>query len=52
MKDNYGYTLIELIVLIIGLGLVALISIKSASYAFKDNTEELYHENIYFATKI
>ncbi len=45
MKKN-GYTLIELLALIIGLGVVALISLKSASYAFVDNTEELYHENI------
>ena len=45
MKKN-GYTLMELIVLIVGLGLIALIGIKNASYAFTDNKDELYHESI------
>lgn len=41
MKKN-GYTLVELLVLIGVLGVVVFVVISQTSYAFKDNTEELY----------
>lgn len=44
MKKN-GYTLIELLVVIAILGVVAFVVISNTSYAFKDNTEEIYEEN-------
>lgn len=44
MKKN-GYTLIELLVIIGILGVVAFVVISNTSYAFKDNTEEIYEES-------
>lgn len=44
MKKN-GYTLIELLVVIGVLGVVAFIVISNTSYAFKDNTSEIYEES-------
>lgn len=44
MKKN-GYTLIELLVVIGVLGVVAFVVISNTSYAFKDNTEEIYEES-------
>lgn len=46
MKRN-GYTLIELLVVIAVMGLIAFITIRSASYALVDNTDELYQDDIY-----
>ncbi len=46
MKKN-GYTLIELLVLVVLMGVAAFITIKSVSYALVDNTNELYNESIY-----
>ncbi len=44
MKKN-GYTLIELLVVIGVLGIVAFVVISNTTYAFKDNTSEIYEEN-------
>lgn len=44
MKKN-GYTLIELLVVIGVLGIVAFVVISNTSYAFKDNTSEIYEES-------
>lgn len=44
MKKN-GYTLIELLVVIGVLGIVAFVVISNTSYAFKDNTPEIYEES-------
>lgn len=44
MKKN-GYTLIELLVVIGILGIVAFVVISNTTYAFKDNTSEIYEEN-------
>lgn len=38
MKNNRGYTVIELIVVIAVVGVFAFITINKASYAFSDNT--------------
>lgn len=45
MNKN-GYTLIELLVLIIGLGVVTLIILPKLSTAFYNNNEELYQESL------
>lgn len=39
MKNNKGYTVVELIVLIAVVGIFAFVAINKASYAFSDNVE-------------
>ena len=46
MKRN-GYTLVELLILVVGLGIAAFFTIKNVSYALVDNTNELYNDSIY-----
>ena len=46
MKKN-GYTLIELLVIIVVMGIIAFITIRGVSYALVDNTDELYQDDIY-----
>lgn len=46
MKKN-GYTMIELLVVILVLGLITVITLSTTSYAFKDNSNELYEQKVY-----
>ena len=46
MKKN-GYTLVELLVLVVAMGVAAFFTIRNVSYALVDNTNELYNESIY-----
>jgi len=45
MKKN-GYTVIDIIVLVLGLALVFAICLPKFSHAFETNTEEIYQSNI------
>lgn len=49
MKNNKGYTVIELIVVIAVVGVFAFVAINKASYAFSDNVEAekaLYEQKV------
>lgn len=41
MKNKDGYTIVELIIVIVVIGIFAFVTINKASYAFSDNTEVL-----------
>lgn len=43
MKKN-GYTMIELLVVIVVLGVITAITLSTTSYAFKDHSEEYYEQ--------
>lgn len=45
MKKN-GYTMIELLVVIVAMGLVTLVTLSATSYAFKDHSGEFYDEKV------
>lgn len=45
MKKN-GYTMVELLVVIIAMGVVTLATLSATSYAFKDHSGEFYDEKI------
>lgn len=45
MKKN-GYTMVELLVVIIAMGVVTLVTLSATSYAFKDHSGEFYDEKI------
>ncbi len=42
--NKKGYSIIELLILIIVTGIIASVLIIKSSYAFKDNSEELYKQ--------
>ena len=42
-----GYTLVELLILVIVMGVAAFFTIRSVSYALVDNTNELYNDSIH-----
>ena len=46
MKKN-GYTIIELLVIVILLGVASFITIRSVSHALVDNKEELYQDDVH-----
>ena len=46
MKKN-GYTLIELLIVVVVLGVVSFLTINKVSHSLVDNTDEIYKEDIY-----
>ena len=42
--NNKGYSIIELLILIVVTGIIASVLIIKSSYAFKDNSEQLYKQ--------
>ena len=46
MKKN-GYTIIELLVIVILLGVASFITIRGVSHALVDNKEELYQDDVH-----
>ena len=51
MKKN-GYTIPELLTVFAVLGLIVIITIATTSYAFKDNTQDLYETKIHGIEKV
>ena len=46
MKNNKGYTSLDIIIIVVVLGISALILIPRISLAFKDESEEIYQDQI------
>ena len=46
MRRKNGYTVIDILAVIVGLGLLTLFTIPKLSYAFLDNKDELYNESL------
>lgn len=50
MKKN-GYTIIELLIVIVVLGVITAVILTKTSYAFKDNKQEYYEQKISLALR-
>ena len=51
MKSK-GYTIVDILIVVVVLGVAALITLPNMSLAFKDNKEELYQNQIRTHTNI
>ncbi len=51
MKNNRGYTTLQMLIVIGVLGIFTLVMIGATSYAYKDNSEQRYDEKIHLIMK-